>query len=555
METLVFSEYGVASALASALVHSLWQDTLLAIAGAFTLALLTRASAAWRHTVAMAFLVAMLFVPATQFLQLWQQPVASVSFALPAVTLPEIGPSLGVFVQESEPVAGIVVVLWLLGAGWMLARHAIGLRMLNMMERGTWHALPPQWQRRVRELQRAMGISREVLVRLSDEVVTPFAARLVRPVIWLPLSLLNHTPVAQLEALLAHELAHIARKDWLWNGLQCVIESLLFFHPAAWWLGRRIRQEREHACDDLAVAACGDAIALAEALTALECRRHPSPRLVLAANGGSLMQRITRLLSGPPSRGRWGARVALGILLASGMLIVAQVHANKPNVHITSTAKGALTSNAALNPGEVREITSNGDDKQRFYRASVDAQGRLIEVYKENGQPQPIDRSVRAWIAEVEAEARVAEKAAKAAELEAKAAEEKAKAAANEANVAAKTAEAKANSAANEANVAAKAAEAKALSAEAEARSAEAAHLAELNAIARLVAADPGVMAKLGTPVQVMVDTAKGNIEGSGAYGRADLRFDLRGPNGRTAVNIRALRRDGIWTLETLDLQ
>ena len=537
METLVFSEYGVASALASALVHSLWQDTLLAIAAAFTLALLTRSSAAWRHTVAMAFLVVMLLVPAAQFLQLWQQPVASVSTELPAVTLPEFGPSLGVLVQESEPVAGIVVVLWLLGAGWMLARHVVGLRMLNMMERGTWHALPPQWQQRVRELQGSMGIVREVVVRLSHEVVTPFAARLVRPVIWLPLSLLSRTPVAQLEALLAHELAHIARKDWLWNGLQCVIESLLFFHPAAWWLGRRIRQEREHACDDLAVAACGDAIALAEALTALECQRHPSPRLVLAAHGGSLMQRITRLLSGPPSRGRWGARVALGILLASGVLIATQVSANQPNLHITSTAKGALASNAALSPGDVREITSNGDDRQRSYRASVDTQGRLIEIYKENGQPHPIDRSVRVWIAEVEAEAGVAEKAARAAELEAKAA-------ANEANVAAKAAEQKA-----------KAAEAEALSAEAEARSAEAAHLAELNALARLVAADPGVMAELGTPVQVMVDTAKGNVEDSGAYRQADLRFELRGPKGRAAVNIRALRRDGIWTLVTLDIQ
>ncbi|QNH20767.1 BlaR1 peptidase M56 [Xanthomonas sp. GW] len=433
MDTLVFNEYGVASALASALVHSLWQDTLLAIAAAFTLALLKHSSAAWRHTVAMAFLVMMLLVPTTQFLQLWQQPVASVSAKLPAVTLLDFGPFPGAFVQESEPVAGIVVLLWLLGAGWMLARHVVGLRMLDVMERGTWRALPPHWQQRVRELQGAIGIAREVVVRLSHDVVTPFAARLLRPVIWLPMSLLSQTPVAQIEALLAHELAHIARKDWLWNGLQCVIESLLFFHPAAWWLGRRVRQEREHACDDLAVAACGDAIALAEALMALECQRHPSPHLVLAAQGGLLMQRITRLLSGPPSRGRLGARVALGILLASAALIATQVWANKPNVHITSTAKGATTSNATLGPGDVREITADDDGMQRSYRASVDAQGRLVEVYKENGQPHPIDSNVRAWIAKVGAETKSAEKATRAAEAEAKEAEQEAQKAEQEA--------------------------------------------------------------------------------------------------------------------------
>ena len=156
----------------------------------------------------------------------------------------------------------------------MLARHIGGLRAIAAMERGPFEPLPPAWQRRVEELRAALGIARTVAVRLSAEVASPFAARLLRPVIWLPLSMLSRVPAEQVEALLAHELAHIARRDWLWNGVQCVIEALLFYHPAAWWLGRRIRQEREHACDDLAVAACGDAIALAEALAALECERH-----------------------------------------------------------------------------------------------------------------------------------------------------------------------------------------------------------------------------------------------------------------------------------------
>ena len=88
---------------------------------------------------------------------------------------------------------------------------------------------------------------------------------LLRPVVWLPLSLLARLPAEQVEALIAHELAHIARLDWLWNGVQCVIESLLFFHPAAWWLSRRIRlsatNERELCLIHASVLVRVDAIA------------------------------------------------------------------------------------------------------------------------------------------------------------------------------------------------------------------------------------------------------------------------------------------------------
>jgi hypothetical protein len=177
-----------------------------------------------------------------------------------------------------------------------------------------------------------------------------------------------------------------------------VIEALLFFHPAIWWLGRRIRQEREHACDDLAVAACGDEIALAEALVALERGRQSSPRLSLAADGGSLLQRISRLLSGQPSRGRWRAFAAMGALTVTGFLLIAQIGiagGGSPDLHMVSSTSGAL------GPGDYREISAQSNGRRRFYRASIDAQGRFTEMYRENGQTRPIDDAVRDWLAEI----------------------------------------------------------------------------------------------------------------------------------------------------------
>ena len=100
----------------------------------------------------------------------------------------------------------------------------------------------------------------------------------------------------QIEAILAHELAHIRRHDYLVSVLQSVIETLLFYHPAVWWVSKQVRRERECCCDELAVAVGGDRLAYARALSALEERRSYSPEFVLGANGGVLTMRIKRLL-------------------------------------------------------------------------------------------------------------------------------------------------------------------------------------------------------------------------------------------------------------------
>jgi HEAT repeat protein len=114
--------------------------------------------------------------------------------------------------------------------------------------------------------------------------------------ILLPASALTGLSRTQLEAVLAHELAHVRRHDYLVNLLQTLVETLLFYHPAVWWLGARIREEREHCCDDLAVAACGSAPLYAEALLSMEELRR-SPELALAFSRGSLVGRIERLLA------------------------------------------------------------------------------------------------------------------------------------------------------------------------------------------------------------------------------------------------------------------
>jgi TonB family protein len=142
---------------------------------------------------------------------------------------------------------------------------------------------------------------------------------LLRPVVLIPLGCLSGLSPTQVEAILAHELAHIRRHDYLVSVLQSVVEALLFYHPAVWWVSRHIRREREHCCDDLAVKFGGDALTYARALSLLEERRSVLPAIALGANGGILTMRIKRLLGlkQSPAASQLAALALLGIVIAA----------------------------------------------------------------------------------------------------------------------------------------------------------------------------------------------------------------------------------------------
>ena len=131
--------------------------------------------------------------------------------------------------------------------------------------------------------------------------------------------------------MIAHELAHIKRFDPFVNVFQVCVETLLFYHPAVWWLNKRIRAEREHCCDEAAVQICGDAVEYARALTLMEEWRS-APALAMAANRGPLTERILRLLglntlrSGIRSVGLTGSVLCLTAALIAGNALVGMAH-------------------------------------------------------------------------------------------------------------------------------------------------------------------------------------------------------------------------------------
>ncbi|MDP2875645.1 MAG: M56 family metallopeptidase [Holophaga sp.] len=316
----------VALAFGWALVHFLWQGTLVALLLSLLLRLLRNASARVRHFVACAAMLACLVFPALTLNHHWPQPsrimtqsgIDSVDSPLiPSLRLAQPSTNLGTRIEQAlRPALPWMVAIWMLGCLFLLLRLGGGWLWLNRMRSRHSDSAPMDWQKRFQNLARRLGLRRCPILRVSTRVEGPMAHGWWKPTVLIPASLVTGMNSDLLEALLAHELAHILRQDYLANLLQCLCETLLFYHPAVWWISAKIRTTREEACDDLAAKAIGEPRRLALALAELDLFQLPAP--ALGAHQGDLMHRIQRLVK--PSQPRLPFGGLLPLLLAASLL-------------------------------------------------------------------------------------------------------------------------------------------------------------------------------------------------------------------------------------------
>jgi len=180
--------------------------------------------------------------------------------------------------------------LHLLGGGMQVAR----------LRRSASPLVAPDPIEALHRLATRLGLTSDVQLFESWSIDVPAVIGWLRPAIVVPISALAGLSTSHFEAILAHELAHVRRRDYLVNVVQRVIETLLFYHPAVWWVSGWIRREREHCCDEIAAGACGDRVRYARALRALEELRADTPALAMGARGGDLLVRIARLVDRTP---------------------------------------------------------------------------------------------------------------------------------------------------------------------------------------------------------------------------------------------------------------
>jgi hypothetical protein len=159
-----------------------------------------------------------------------------------------------------------VVAIWLVGAMVFWVRMLGGWILTERLRSRLVRRASGEWQQSLDRLKTRLRVSRPVQLLVSSLVQAPVVVGWLRPAVLVPVGALAGLPADQVEALLLHELAHIRRHDYLVNLLQGVVEAILFYHPAVWWISGHIRVERELCCDDIAVAASGDVLARAGGL-------------------------------------------------------------------------------------------------------------------------------------------------------------------------------------------------------------------------------------------------------------------------------------------------
>lgn len=315
-----------------ALLHFLWQGTALAALAAVAMGVCRKAAV--RYAMGVGVLVLMLAAPVATFL--FDRHVASVATPVSGAPLVPIlvavqGPNLtpvsslsGVphFIAPGSFPFPWLVEAWLVGVLFFSLRCAGGVLLLERMRRRQVWNVNARMLKICLTLQRRLRLGRAIRYCECTWLQAPAVIGWFRPIVLLPVTALTGLSEDQLEGVIAHELAHIKRLDAFVNAFQIAAETILFYHPAIWWLNGRIRAERENACDDVAVVLCGNAVEYAHALTLMEEWRS-APMLAMAANRGPLTARIMRLLGlSNVGLGMRGLGVAASLLCLTGALVV-----------------------------------------------------------------------------------------------------------------------------------------------------------------------------------------------------------------------------------------
>ena len=265
---------GPIHALAWGLLHSVWQGALVLLATVLALRGLTKSSARYR-----ACLLALCLMPLSFGLTLLGAAVSShttnlVTGAGLASNAPLPSSFALLELYDVYDLSPYIVALWFLGVCAQALRTLGGTFYVRRLRKNTL-PVSEALKERVRVSARTLSLRLNVSLFESRLVSVPTLVGWLKPVILLPTSALCGLTSRQLEAVLLHELAHIKRCDPFFNLLQTFCETLLFYHPAAWWLSRQARLEREHCCDDLVVAQTNDKLAYARALMRLETLKSP----------------------------------------------------------------------------------------------------------------------------------------------------------------------------------------------------------------------------------------------------------------------------------------
>lgn len=353
-------ELPIHQSLGFSLLHFVWQGSIVGILLFILLCVLHKPQQ--RYLVSCLALLTLALLPVVTFANLYEAPQQNTvpiqnnevaekpasprqDFIEPAIPAPQ--PVTTEYILKQSRLTIYLpwfVLVWFVGALIFSGKLLLSFVALQRFRTKGVKLAEQSLQLKLLDFSRRLNIKQKITLLESKLVPVPVVLGWLRPVILLPTSAITGLAPKQLEMLLAHELAHVMRRDYLVNILQSVLESLLFYHPVVWWVSGQIRREREYCCDDIAVSLTGDSRSYAQTLLSLaEMRVSLAP----AASGGVLFTRVSRLLQPLETDMRpsyfFAGLSSLGVLVALLLTVVNVSVAQEDKTELWVTVVGDVT--------------------------------------------------------------------------------------------------------------------------------------------------------------------------------------------------------------------
>jgi len=302
----------LSQAISFTLLHSLWQITLVSIIFFIAVKLFAKEKSSLKYNLAIMSLFSCLGITMLSFVYFFIEYTAASNAIDPfigqqfmtqefASTFVSGKFSFEKFMQEN---ISLISGCWLIGSALFFARFGSGVIGLYNLKQNAIASSDKRLHYIMNGLKNKLRLTKEVQIQESSYITNPIVLGYIKPVILFPVAMCAQLSMDELEAVIAHELAHIKRNDFIINLIQSFAEAILYYHPLVWWLSKIIKEERENCCDDIAVGLTADKINYAKTLIKIqELSSTPSMSLALAFTGNKnqFKNRIMRILNQPSS--------------------------------------------------------------------------------------------------------------------------------------------------------------------------------------------------------------------------------------------------------------
>jgi beta-lactamase regulating signal transducer with metallopeptidase domain len=352
-------------ALGWTLVHSIWQGCGIALVAFILLHIHRHKSARLRYTLSSGLLFCLFLTTITTFIWLFEAKNASNTEGgvLPKTEVvdnfvywasPNANPSFAMlWVKKAAAFCNMhlseIAFAWLIGLLFFGLKLVFGLAHLRQWRRRGGTPLDDDfWQTRLRHLQQQLSISRPIQLMATAWTSVPMTIGWLKPIVFMPIGIINQLTVNEVEAILAHELVHIAERDYLLNVCQAFIEVIFYYHPAVWWLSAVIRTEREMRCDEMAVALCqNDAVGYAKTLVRLQEyfdeAAVPQLALAFAKKESVLSRRVKNLFQSRTKQSTIMEKITITALLVGALCALSFVKNDNKTAFLPSHTEGVAS--------------------------------------------------------------------------------------------------------------------------------------------------------------------------------------------------------------------